>query len=153
MVRHRRADDVQLRIGQQHAAQIEEVHAEVQQRPAAGGGAMQHPLDPLFVVAVHHAADEFEHDVLHGLARGDFADRVDQRAVANHERHRSEYTGLCGAGGDVVRIRRGDGARLFHCERNAFGDQEARLLCHVAMPAECEGKVRLQSRAHLAIVG
>ena len=71
MVGHRGADDMQRRVRQQHAAQIEEVHAEIEQRPAAGGGTMQHPFDALLVVAVHHAADELEHDVLQRLAGGD----------------------------------------------------------------------------------
>ena len=105
---------------------------------------MQHPFDALLVVAVDHAADELEHDVVQRLAGGDFADRVDQRAVADHERHRGEQVGLRGARGDVVRVGRGDGARLLHRERDAFGDQEARLVGHVAMAAEREGEVRLQ---------
>ena len=153
VVRHRGADDMQFRARQQHAAEIEELYAKIEQWSAAGGGPMQHPLDALLVVAIHHAAHEFEHDVVQRLAGSDLADRIDQRAIADHKRHRREQVGLRGAGGDVVRIGRGDGTWLFHRERDAFGDQEARLVCHVAMAAEGEGEVRLQPGAHLAIVG
>jgi hypothetical protein len=52
-----------------------------------------------------------------------------------------------------MRIGGGDGARLFHRERDTLGDQVARLLRHVAMAPEGEGEVRLQTRAHVAIVG
>ena len=149
MVRHRRPDDMQRRAGQQHAAEIEEVHAQIEQRPAAGGRAVQHPFDTLLVVAVHHAADELEHHVLHGFAGGDFADRVDQRAVADHEGHRGEHVGLRGAGGDVVRIGRGDGAGLFHRERDALRDQEA---ASSAM-SQCRPSAKAKSgfsRAHIS---
>ena len=48
----------------------------------------------MFTIAIDHAADELEHDVLHGLARCNLADRVDQFAVADHEWHRGEAVEL-----------------------------------------------------------
>ena len=87
------------------------------------------------------------------LAGSDFADGIDQRTIAQHEGHGGEHAGLGGARGDVVHLRAADAAGLFHREGNLLRDQEARLLRHVAMPAEREREVRPQLRAHVAIVG
>ena len=152
-VGHHRARNGQFGARQQHPAQVDEVDAQVQQRAAPRGRAVDHPGHVLLVVAVHHAADELEHEVLQRLFVSNLPDGVDDRAVAEHHRHGGEHARRGGAVGDVMRLRRVQRARLLHGEGDAAVDQEAGFLRHVAVPPQGEGEVGLQPGAHLFVVG
>jgi hypothetical protein len=126
------------------------VHAQVQQRSAARGGAVDDPLDPLLLIAIDHAANELEHRILDRLVEG--ADGLDQRGVADDVRHCREHTSRRGACGDVGGLGGVDRAGFFHRERDALCDQETRQRRHVAMPRQGKGEIRLQRGAHFLII-
>jgi hypothetical protein len=129
------------------------VNAQIQQRPASGCGAVDHPFHVLLIVPIHHSAHEFERQILNGFAPRDFLDRIDDGTIPEHQRHRREYAGGGGSVSDIARLGGIDGAGFLDRERDALADQEPRLVSHVAMPAQYESEVRIQFRAHFTVVG
>src|SRR6266852_843761 len=150
-VGHLGADDSRLASGNQ-AKEIEEVHAEVQGASAAGGRAMEHPIDARIAIALHGACDEFVRGVLDGFARRGLANHVQHRTQSHHEAWCGEDPALTRASRDIVNFSGGDAARLLHREGNPLLDQEARQLRHVAMASQREREIGTRRAAHLAII-
>src|SRR5690606_10878647 len=141
------------RVAGERPAQVDLVNSKVQERAAAGYGALGHPLDALLAVAVDHAAYELERDVLDLLAGGELAAGGHERGITHPQGNGGEHAGCCGCIRDGARFGRVQRARLFDRERDAPLDQETRLLGHAAVPSERKCEIGLQPLAHLAIVG
>jgi len=142
-------------IAQQHAAQVHEVNAQIEQRPATGRSSGLSPTPLSAGNNDDHAADEFERQVLDSprpLRVPGWCPMMGQ-----YRKHNGTAANTPASCGGVGQCHWASAA----CEGAGFLDartgmrlsiKEPRRIGHVAMPAKHEGKIRLQRRAHIAIV-
>ena len=121
--------------------EVDEVHAEIDERAAAGLLAVEHPRTPGFVIARGQPGDELEIGVEHALAGRFPAQRRHEARGPEHERDGGEDARRGRRAGERLHLRGVEARRLLDDERDLPLDQDASRRGHVRVPAEDEREI------------